>query len=88
MSQEMRILLLTNEYPPHIYGGAGVHVEYLARELATLARPRGITHFSATVLAENAAALAVIRKSEWPRVAQRDGPVIDITATIAGTDSR
>src|SRR5438874_1206421 len=37
MSQEMRILLLTNEYPPHIYGGAGVHVEYLARELATLA---------------------------------------------------
>ena len=33
---ERRVLLLTNEYPPHIYGGAGVHVEYLARELATL----------------------------------------------------
>ena len=30
----MRIALLTNEYPPHVYGGAGVHVEYLARELA------------------------------------------------------
>ena len=30
----MRITLLTNEYPPHVYGGAGVHVEYLARELA------------------------------------------------------
>ncbi len=30
----MRIALLTNEYPPHIYGGAGVHVEYLSRELA------------------------------------------------------
>ncbi len=29
----MRILLLTNEYPPHVYGGAGVHVEYLTREL-------------------------------------------------------
>ena len=27
-------MLLTNEYPPHVYGGAGVHVEYLARELA------------------------------------------------------
>lgn len=27
---------MTNEYPPHIYGGAGVHVEYLARELAKL----------------------------------------------------
>ena len=32
----MRIALFTNEYPPHIYGGAGVHVEYLARELARL----------------------------------------------------
>ena len=30
----MRVLFMTNEYPPHIYGGAGVHVEYLSRELA------------------------------------------------------
>jgi glycogen synthase len=29
----MKILMLTNEYPPHIYGGAGVHVNYLCREL-------------------------------------------------------
>ena len=32
----MKALLLTNEYPPHIYGGAGVHVQYLSRELAKL----------------------------------------------------
>jgi alpha-maltose-1-phosphate synthase len=32
----MRIALLTNEYPPNVYGGAGVHVEYLSRELAAL----------------------------------------------------
>lgn len=32
----MRISLFTNEYPPNVYGGAGVHVEYLARELARL----------------------------------------------------
>ena len=32
----MRITLLTNEYPPHVYGGAGVHVEYLSRALASL----------------------------------------------------
>jgi alpha-maltose-1-phosphate synthase len=32
----MRIGILTNEYPPHVYGGAGVHVEYLTRELATV----------------------------------------------------
>ena len=29
----MRIAILTNEYPPNVYGGAGVHVEYLTREL-------------------------------------------------------
>lgn len=32
----MHIALLTREYPPDIYGGAGVHVEYLARELQKL----------------------------------------------------
>jgi starch synthase len=32
----MKIALLTNEYPPHIYGGAGVHVEHLSRELLAL----------------------------------------------------
>ncbi len=32
----MHIAILTNEYPPHIYGGAGVHVEYLTRELVRL----------------------------------------------------
>jgi len=30
----MKVLLMTNEYPPHTYGGAGVHVEYLSKELA------------------------------------------------------
>ncbi len=30
----MKTLLLTNEFPPNIYGGAGVHVDYLSRELA------------------------------------------------------
>ena len=32
----MKVLFLTNEYPPHTYGGAGVHVDYLSRELAKL----------------------------------------------------
>ena len=32
----MRVDLLTREYPPDVYGGAGVHIEYLARELARL----------------------------------------------------
>ncbi|MGW6920318.1 glycogen synthase [Streptomyces sp. NPDC054950] len=32
----MRVGLLTREYPPDVYGGAGVHVEFLARELRRL----------------------------------------------------
>ncbi len=32
----MRIGILTREWPPAVYGGAGVHVEYLARELSSL----------------------------------------------------
>jgi starch synthase len=30
----MRVGLFTREYPPEVYGGAGVHVDYLSRELA------------------------------------------------------
>jgi alpha-maltose-1-phosphate synthase len=32
----VKVALLTREYPPEVYGGAGVHVEYLARALAPL----------------------------------------------------
>jgi alpha-maltose-1-phosphate synthase len=32
----VRVALLTREYPPDVYGGGGVHVEYLARELRRL----------------------------------------------------
>jgi alpha-maltose-1-phosphate synthase len=32
----MRVALMTREYPPDVYGGAGVHVTHLARELAQL----------------------------------------------------
>jgi alpha-maltose-1-phosphate synthase len=32
----MRVAVLTREYPPDVYGGAGVHVEFLVRELRHL----------------------------------------------------
>ena len=38
----MRILILSNEYPPHIYGGTGVHVDHLChlcRELMRIPLP-------------------------------------------------
>jgi len=32
----MRLAILTREYPPDVYGGAGVHVDFLVRELRAL----------------------------------------------------
>jgi alpha-maltose-1-phosphate synthase len=39
-STSLRVDLLTREYPPEVYGGAGVHLEYLARDLRPLADVR------------------------------------------------
>ncbi|WP_229830067.1 glycogen synthase [Actinoplanes ianthinogenes] len=36
----LRVDLLTREYPPEVYGGAGVHLEYLTRDLRRLADVR------------------------------------------------
>jgi starch synthase len=66
----LRVALLTREYPPDVYGGAGVHVSYLARELAALvdltvhcqggARPGAVAHQPWEALAGGNAALATI----------------------------
>jgi starch synthase len=37
MADRLNVALLTREYPPEIYGGAGTHVEFLAREIRRLA---------------------------------------------------
>jgi len=39
-TKPLRVDLLTREYPPEVYGGAGVHLEYLARDLRPLADVR------------------------------------------------
>ena len=69
----MKVSLLTREYPPEVYGGAGVHVEYLARELArseTLdvqcwgaerAEPGVLAHAPWDALAGDAPHLAALR---------------------------
>ena len=66
----LRVALLTREYPPDVYGGAGVHVTYLARELAPLVdltvhcqgadRPDAVAHRPWDRLADANQALRVI----------------------------
>ena len=36
MAATRRVAILTREYPPEVYGGAGTHVEYLVREMRKL----------------------------------------------------
>jgi starch synthase len=66
----LRVALLTREYPPEVYGGAGVHVTYLARELAPLVdltvhcqgadRPGAVAHRPWDLLADANQALQVM----------------------------
>ena len=67
---KLRVALLTREYPPEVYGGAGVHVTYLARELAPLVdltvhcqgadRPDAVAHRPWELLADANQALQVV----------------------------
>ena len=67
----MRVALMTREYPPEVYGGAGVHVEYLARELGAfedvsvqcwgVPRENATAHQPWTALAGDAPELSALR---------------------------
>ncbi|MFF8594347.1 glycogen synthase [Streptomyces sp. NPDC015220] len=59
----MRVGLLTREYPPDVYGGAGVHVEFLARELGRLVDLE-VHSWGEPSSAERAA--GVTRHRPWP----------------------
>ena len=66
-----KVALFTNEYPPHVYGGAGVHVEYLSRELARLV-PVEVRCFGAQDVSEPS--LRVKGYPAWPDAKQNTDP--------------
>jgi starch synthase len=69
-ADRLKVALLTREYPPEVYGGAGVHVEYLARELAPFVdltvhcqgKPRStaVAHSPWSLLSESNSALQTL----------------------------
>ena len=78
----MRVALLTREYPPEVYGGAGVHVEYLARALSDLV--------DLTVHCQGAPRDTAVAHQAWPilhdaalKVFSADLSMAD---AVAGTD--
>ncbi|MEH0972526.1 glycogen synthase [Micromonospora sp. CPCC 205546] len=82
----LRVDLLTREYPPEVYGGAGVHVEYLARELRRLADVR-VHCFGAPRTEAGVTAYAEPAGLTGANAALRTmGVDLEMAAACAGTD--
>ncbi|HEY6496781.1 MAG TPA: glycogen synthase [Trebonia sp.] len=73
----MRVALLTREYPPEVYGGAGVHVEYLARALSGLV--------DLTVHCQGAPRDTAVAHQAWPVL--RDAALRVFSADLSMADA-
>ena len=73
----LRVALLTREYPPEVYGGAGVHVEYLARELAGLV--------DLTVHCQGAVRAGAVAHRPWPLLDGANPALRTISADLSMT---
>ena len=80
----MKVALLTREYPPDVYGGAGVHVAYLARELAS--------RVELTVHCEGGDRPGAIAHQPWDQLAGANQALrtmsvdLAMTAAVSGAD--
>jgi len=71
--------MLTREFPPEVYGGAGVHVEYLARSLAGLV--------DLTVHCQGADRENAIAHRPWDRLAAASSALQVISTDLAMTEA-
>jgi starch synthase len=82
--RKISVAMLTREYPPDVYGGAGVHVEYLARELRDLV--------DVTVHCQGADRLGAIAHRPWDLLETANAALqtfsadLSMTAAVAGAD--
>jgi starch synthase len=80
----LRVAMLTREYPPEVYGGAGVHVEYLAREVGRLVR--------LTVHCQGADRPTAVAHQSWPELSTANTALqvistdLSMTAAVDGAD--
>jgi alpha-maltose-1-phosphate synthase len=77
--QPLRVAMLTREYPPEVYGGAGVHVEYLARSLAGLV--------DLTVHCQGADRAGAIAHRPWDRLAGASSALQVISTDLSMTEA-
>jgi alpha-maltose-1-phosphate synthase len=72
LGARLKVALCTKEYPPEVYGGAGVHVEYLARELAK--------HVDLTVHCQGADRPTAVAHQPWERL-KSENPALQTIST-------
>ena len=72
---KLAVALLTREYPPDVYGGAGVHVEYLARELSGLV--------ALTVHCQGADRPGAVAHQPWDRLAGANQALQTVAADLS-----
>jgi alpha-maltose-1-phosphate synthase len=77
--QPLRVAMLTREYPPEVYGGAGVHVEYLARSLAGLV--------NLTVHCQGADRAEAIAHRPWDHLAAASSALQVISTDLSMTEA-
>ena len=77
--QPLRVAMLTREYPPEVYGGAGVHVEYLARSLAGL--------LDLTVHCQGADRADAIAHRPWDHLAAASSALQVISTDLSMTEA-
>lgn len=74
-SGELRVALCTREFPPEVYGGAGVHVEYLAHELSR--------HVNLTVHCQGADRQGAVAHRPWDRLRAANPALQTISAELS-----
>ncbi|WP_375476919.1 glycogen synthase [uncultured Jatrophihabitans sp.] len=82
----MRVAVLTREYPPEVYGGAGVHVEFLVRELRKLIDVEVHCFGAARAEAGVHAYSVPARLAEANAALRTLGVDLEIAAALAGAD--
>jgi alpha-maltose-1-phosphate synthase len=82
--ERLRVAMLTREFPPEVYGGAGVHVEYLARSLAELV--------DLTVHCQGADRAGAVAHRPWALLAEANPALrtlstdLSMVASVGGAD--
>lgn len=90
----MKTAILTNEFPPSIYGGAGIHVQFLTRELQTYCGIEVRCFGDQNVQGESLSALGVkVRSAGIDAAEARTRKILDpldinlqMAATLKGVD--